>query len=645
MPKVELDFTKFHEAVQAATPEALKRKGLTTKVMERLPTKPFIKQEMLEQELKRQDVKKHEREILEKAMSDIGNPQSISREVLGQAVADQLTPLEISMTDRYASYGRQSIHNVPKLMKTKGIQPLAGVQGTTGDPVYDRYGPKAAELWESSLKGMSQRTNIWQLPQAIKGASNHFDDPRYFSHSRSFDLGDGNKRTRHIMELQSDLAQRPRLKPEDKEAYELILKTEGENSNKLDGIRERFGTNNQTPEDTKVLEEMYSGYFGDDEIKHLHKVFNPDQLPNYDLPRAKYLSMMSSIEERMGIKVSEIQKRLSQPRMPKEVEGILPTWHERTLREENREASKIGLSKLRMAHPDTVAEIEAWPRFLEIDASKVIGPNDKDYGQTIRFQPTRPGDGDFILYNKQTEEWDYVEEIRENLHDDIQEYDPEIDSEEIEKAQQYIEDLDDLLGELGRFKPKGEIDKNQLKMSKEHQGIYDFYKRDVTKFVQKEFGAKEVTDDFGNKWYEWDVKPDARDNPIHYLGPAAAATGIGAAATHSDDSFANEISTLASIAGNRIPDERAALLRDPVQRMENFISGTPLPAAGKLAADLSPIGTVTTGLEAVQAADEGKYLKSLGLAGLTGLGLIPGVNAAAKGVKTAIDKLKKLKGK
>lgn len=66
------------------------------------------------------------------------------------------------------------------------------------------------------------RTTVYQSPAEL-GDANHFSDPNYFAHTRSFDEGG----VRHVVEVQSDAAQKARkqLKPEERVELEKNLES------------------------------------------------------------------------------------------------------------------------------------------------------------------------------------------------------------------------------------------------------------------------------------------------------------------------------------------------------------------------------------------------------------------------------------
>lgn len=58
------------------------------------------------------------------------------------------------------------------------------------------------------------------------------------------------------------------------------------------------------------------------------------------------------------------------------------------------------------------------------------------------------------------------------------------------------------------------------------QGIYNFYKNEVSAFTRSRFGAKEVVDEFGHTWMEWPVRPEAAHEKIPAFGGRQPSPGV-----------------------------------------------------------------------------------------------------------------------
>ena len=163
------------------------RSPYTLKTIDRLPQNRFeFTREQVMQQLNRPDVGKAEKDIL---LGVLGDREKITAKELMMGFRErtgdfELKPKEVS---DYADYGLDAI----------------GRGGRLNNELADQFGLDR----ESS----PSRTTIYDSPVEL-GDANHFADPNYFAHTRSFDEGG----VRHVVEIQSDLAQKvkPALTPE-----------------------------------------------------------------------------------------------------------------------------------------------------------------------------------------------------------------------------------------------------------------------------------------------------------------------------------------------------------------------------------------------------------------------------------------------
>lgn len=149
----------------------LKGGGYTLKTLERLPQNrtEFSRDQVLQQ-LARQDVSKAERDLVMRVM---GEKETISANELVEGFRQEGKALELrpEETEEWADYGLGEI-------------------GRQANPYTREPAPFA-------------RTTLYQNP-LLSDTSNHFGDPEYFAHTRSFDENG----VRHVVEIQSDVAQK-----------------------------------------------------------------------------------------------------------------------------------------------------------------------------------------------------------------------------------------------------------------------------------------------------------------------------------------------------------------------------------------------------------------------------------------------------
>jgi hypothetical protein len=233
----------------------LEASSYTTSTLEKLadqsPGTYVFKKQSIEQLLKREGVTKHERDLMTAAMAEVPRDTITAKELmvgLKLAAKDfELTPVK---STSYADYGLNRIDrdvaddmefaaNTPEqtrqaIAEREAELPVmqqraAALEGTRFDDY--PYAPRQAQMvvdgmqrelteLRSRLHAMTEGsapeepvTRVYRSPLEL-GSNNHFSDPNYFAHTRSF-VEDG---VRHVVELQSDLAQKAGkvLKPEER---------------------------------------------------------------------------------------------------------------------------------------------------------------------------------------------------------------------------------------------------------------------------------------------------------------------------------------------------------------------------------------------------------------------------------------------
>jgi hypothetical protein len=332
-------------------------------------------------------------------------------------------------------------------------------------------------------------TTIYQSPIEL-GSNNHFGDPNYFAHTRSFTEGG----VRHVVELQSDLAQKAKRELAPVERAELVEQShrarEGariwsrvgfvagragdydfwkalETFKKEETTLSRaLGHTDQTMMlENKLLKNMNEGgveaaavasKFAESKLKD----FSPEEIASYErgyvdisegfvdwllenralLPRedarvmrdvlARYSAAKFQDFQVMGAEVAaKLQATAADPVRP-----MLKDWHKRLIREEMAQSARADQPTIRFATADTVAKVEGWPE-----------------AETTRAR--------------------------------------------------------------GNYADAASIEESGTRFLPEHQGIYDRYAGDVTKFL-KQLGGKEITDSAGHTWIEVPLEPKKSGPPL-----------------------------------------------------------------------------------------------------------------------------------
>ncbi len=331
-------------------------------------------------------------------------------------------------------------------------------------------------------------TIIFDLPFDISKA-NHFNDSKYFGHARWFE--DTTKwseravevgRVRSIVELQSDLAQKDRSVVSSTELNHLI-------DNKQESVnRELRNLTNLKAADAQPFKISDDGQY----YEYRHELFMaiPEDrqaewkqngllkhLPNLasyityidpklvSIVRAYIQNDINQAEVNLAELSAQLQNLVERRdnNVVSKVESLPKRWWEFMLRKLNHDASVDGVVKMRMASADTVAKVEGWPT----------------------YHVTQSGDG------------------RWSIGDDTGDM-PAAEFDTREEAEKSLKGG----GIYGR-----------------NQGLYNRYANEITKFVKREFGAKEISEGAGlrmaagyegNTWLEWDVKPNLQNVPIEY---------------------------------------------------------------------------------------------------------------------------------
>jgi len=273
-----IDFSAFKGRRDDNLGKYLARIGRTSPVLEALPKRDVFTPEMIQEKIKSTNASAPEIEVLMGIMSEherkTGN-RNITWEELGsgfhKATKDwNLIPVE---TDQYASYGLENI----------GIYPEAG------SPV----------------------TTLYRLPEwMMLSSANHFGDDQLFGWTRSFKFGG----ERHVVEIQSDLAQHTKV---------------------------------MTPE----------------EAAQLVKEIQENEL-EYERAKKETVPLTIWWVEQLRLRIQELKVKLNAAAIGTQVAPIIKNWPRRLIQQELAHASSKGEYTVRFASADTVAKVEGWPEPL-----------------------------------------------------------------------------------------------------------------------------------------------------------------------------------------------------------------------------------------------------------------------------------------
>lgn len=516
-----------------AKPEAtplgalLESSAYTTSTLEKLadssPGRFEFKKSAVEQLLKREGVTKHERDLMTAVLAEVPRDTVTAKELMvGLKLATKDFELTPAKSDSYANYGLERIDRDPGIRRDLAQQ--FGVEPET-----------------NPLEAM---TRVYRSPLEL-GSNNHFQDPNYFAHTRSF-VEDG---VRHVVELQSDLAQKagkpPTLETIAKAKEQLAVNealdaawgdvqygvSRAGNYSFFDGLQRFFkrepelnrilghedqklmledklwrsASQSTDPTLQRLTEEFHAnwektatpqireGYaqgwvdisdgFAEWLIKH------KDQLTDRSETTLRYtlqeLANRNTQEALVGI--SEAKSKL-EAGASTQVAPMLKDWHKRLVREELADAARNLEQSVRFATADTVAKVEGWPDVHEriTDSITQNESNLASHKQTVAaLEAIKRGEvpDDPYYYALRTADPEGFQSVVKNIET------------ELTHAREALTASEE---RLARAKENWA---GQTRFSKEHQGIYDRYSRDVEKFL-RQLGAQPYTDSAGHTWLE-----------------------------------------------------------------------------------------------------------------------------------------------
>ncbi len=309
----------------------------TLKTLERLPqNRTEIPKTMIEQQLRRNDVPKAERDVLEEILKTKGEQVPAAELVRDFRLATGDHTLEAKAESRYADYGLERIERIPA-DNLRNIDAVPSPQ----DP------------------GAHPTTTLYRLPEHMEMSdANHFQDPRLFGWTRSFEEGG----VKHVVEVQSDLAQR---------AGKVL--TEGERANLLNELVQVTDLRNKIKEFTRNPETPQSDYIKlyeslPEPIQR--QVISSDRLWDHiqdgthtlkDITPERWADKFKDYDfYAADVRQAELHSKTQEQAITTNVGPMLKHWPRRLIREELNKSAVEGKDVVRFADADTVAKVEGW---------------------------------------------------------------------------------------------------------------------------------------------------------------------------------------------------------------------------------------------------------------------------------------------
>lgn len=476
--------------------EALSDQPTTLRVLENLPGKrTTVTEQELREQMRRPEVTKAEKDVLERVLSRMEGG-SISAQNLVKEVGLETAPyrLEPADSDEFADYGLFNINRDTTPASWVGREPNA----------------------------QNARTTVYRSPTDTS-ADNHFRDPKYFGHTRAFDV-DG---VPHVVEIQSDLVQKANtaLSPEERlrleqgnvalDAQASILKDLYESKNFVgysfsdmaDSLERNLPALEAANEDFRLvfgsrLKEYpvfkISGLDTADALDLAIRMLRNEHGEDNRITAADALNRaLGRFQDDLEVRKAENMAKLSERGTAEAQRPMFKNWERRLIREELSRAAASNTPVVRFADADTVALVEGWPEVNVAERDRLkyaIEAQQRSVEEAERLYETKKAKGadeDTMLR---------VELSMGNARRTLSEL----------RAEFYRAGGDS----TGRF-------------YKEYQGIYDRYNKEVANYL-KSLGGKQVKDEYGVGWWEVPVKPQQRRTQLFSMGGAAAA-GAGAA--------------------------------------------------------------------------------------------------------------------
>lgn len=409
---------------EPAKPEPYTPSGdLTLKTLDRLTGKTEVSKQYISDLSKGQDVKAPEREAIAKILSDYPDDQPVPVGDFATKVQSELLPLE-------QNTGGNDYENI-------------SLQGKDRGDVENYH----VRIFQSPIKTSAGDVHFGTSYDAMPGEESPING--YFAHSRIEDMGD--KSTRRVIELQSDLFQKGRLENEAAPLYE-----------------QEWAKAQVDPNMTEITPKRQQEII--DESKKT---------------------------------VGDAEKKI------KALEPYRNTWHERIIREEIKQAAKDGKTKLQFPTGETAMKIEGLGqgnRSFYIIPESAGGATIASPRLTIENMKTGTpvaGAGGTWIITDVLGDGKFKAVQKAHLSSDLA-YFTEMgaDTTELKKLSngEYYHPSD-----TETFDISGKVDQNNP--------IYKFYESTIAKYLKK-FGAKTITDKQGVTWNEIDVPKQSAKQPV-----------------------------------------------------------------------------------------------------------------------------------
>lgn len=426
-----------------------------------------------------------DREYSSKVLSRLPNKEKVLAETLRSTIAMQ----DVKTKER-AMWEKFLLAHPNGFSKQEALDALQANVLPLDYELSSDYASHGAHVLDGLLGGWylgsDNYSRIWKVDGIKMGrdARKHFKVDGYLMHTRITDLMQG----RFVLELQSDFFQNDERVEKSTDPLwldmeELMLDVEYQ-ENQLKIFKEIVAANDQADLENEwnqaawIFGEKYKGMKGLSAEQVVGML--PELQKIIDETQAKYeklQNMLYSVSAKMA-------------RTSEQIDAMRGNWWERLIKEEVAQAVEDGKGKIYFPTADTVAEVEGWERSPK-EGSYVEFPEPIETENGLRAVGVGFEDGsDYMLMEDGAKDW------------------------------MTLPAKDGKSGTIwAEAKAKFQTDLGPM------QGIYDRYRRDIAKFLKKNYGAVDV-ELGGRTWLEVDLGDKTnvvmnwdRENPLQPQAP------------------------------------------------------------------------------------------------------------------------------
>ena len=416
----------------------------------------------------KEDVYQGEKKLTLKTLEKLKGRSTVSK----QFISDLTNQGDLKQAERdvirQVLEGEDKVVNVKDFAKKVNAELLPLKRVSSGNDVMNGSGSRYERItlpFEERGNVMDYSENIYESPIKTSAGKTHFsgDTEKYFGHTRIEDMAD--KKTRRVIEVQSDLFQKGNLEKE----FDQFSVLEGNESRVKVGEADMIKRLDKRQEEAKRLKQ-------------------------YNDPTAHFRMIREEVKKAAQDGKTKLQFPTGETAMKIEGLGQQSSWFQR--------------------NPNQSAN-ENWLKLTPEDLSIGKKISDNNYDDWIVTGVT--GEGKFKAMSSLSAENDYAiyNFVEKNKLLNEGEF-LIMDALERATGRKKIELLRLMDESAEQFDISGKVDTNNP--------IYRFYEKDVQKYLSK-FGGEKIVDDKGVAWIEVPVKKEWAKMPVEAFG--LAATGFG----------------------------------------------------------------------------------------------------------------------